>query len=153
VRDRNGSSAPNYSNTGAGKNAYQRITIIGTDNENGVDNFANWSESDDVALIPPGGTDPWWNDPNGGSPRNFTLEYNINSSYFGWLSDGLLDGGFGFGIDPDCHYFNSGIEFTIVTGPSSTPPVPVPAAASLAAIGLAGLAMVIWGKRFLARPA
>jgi hypothetical protein len=144
--------SPDYQWDGPG-HAYKRITIIKSDNQNDGDNFKNWS-GNHVALIPPDPLDnknPWWDDPVGGSSRNFNLVYNIDSSYFDWFSN--PDGGFGFGIDPDCHYFNSGITFTIVTEPSSTSPVPVPAAASLAAIGLAGLAMVIWGKRFLARSA
>ena len=33
------------------------------------------------------------------------------ASYFSWLSDG----NFGFGIDPDCHYYNDGITFNITT--------------------------------------
>jgi hypothetical protein len=52
-----------------------------------------------------------WSDPEGGRPRNFSLPYDIDSSYFTWLSDG----NFGFGIDPDCHYFNDKVEVKITT--------------------------------------
>jgi hypothetical protein len=73
-----------------------------------------------------------WNDPNGGSPSTFDLIYTIPSSYFSWLSDG----NFGFGIDPDCHYYNSGITFEITT----TTEAPEPATLLLLGSGLLGLA-------------
>jgi hypothetical protein len=72
-----------------------------------------------------------WNDPIGGYPRNFALVYDIDSSYFSWLSDG----NFGFGIDPDCHYYNEGIQFKITTTHA-----PEPSTMLLLGSGLLGLA-------------
>ena len=147
VPDPNGSLSPNFQAAGTpgSKYAYERITIVGADNQVGGDDFARWSASDYVALIPPdplGNTNPWWDDPYGGSPRNFSLSYDIPTDDLYMLADGS----FGFGIDPDCHYFNSGIVLTIGTRPAS-PAVPAPAAGGLAAIGLALLAWRLLAKQ------
>lgn len=144
VPDPNRRLSPNYQQVGVPgtDRSYERITITGTDNQGGGDYFAtNW-QGEEVTLLMPDGT-PYWSDPLGGSARNFNLAYDL-SSYL----DMLADGSFGIGIDPDCHYFNSGIVLTIETGPVTTAAVPAPAAGALAAIGLALLA---W--RLLARQA
>lgn len=118
VKDPNGrSELPNWVNKGG----YSTITITGTDNEGGGDKFAH------KGLFLGN-----WNDPGGGSPSNFDLVYTIPSSYFSWLSDG----NFGFGIDPDCHYYNDGITFNITT----THEAPEPATLLLLGSGLLGLA-------------
>jgi len=114
VQDTNWLFPPNWVNKGE----YSTITITGIDNEGGGDKFA--------------GKGPLlgdWNDPGGGS---HLLMYNIDSSYFSWLSDG----NFGFGIDPDCHYYNDGITFNITT----THEAPEPATLLLLGSGLLGLA-------------
>lgn len=51
---------------------------------------------------------------------------------------------FGLGFDPDCHYFNDGITFTLQTAP-----VPEPGTMALFGIGILGL--VVYGKRRLAK--
>ena len=76
-------------------------------------------------------------DPSGiGSiPKN--LVYNFSSSEITTLTSDAADGHFGFGIDPDCEYPNSGVTFTITTDPTS---VPEPASMFLLGSGLLGLA-------------
>jgi len=74
-----------------------------------------------------------WDDPNGGSPSGYNLSYPIDSANYDYLGDG----NFGFGIDPDCHYYNNGITFTIET---TTAQAPEPATMFLLGSGLLGLA-------------
>lgn len=105
---------------------YQTVTIQQTDNQGGGDNFAGQGVLLGV-----------WSDPYGGSPRNFDLVYDIPLAYFSWLSDG----NFGFGIDPDCHYYNDGIELKIVTS-SSNQVIPEPFSVALASLGLGVIAGV-----------
>ena len=93
------------------------------DNQGGGDNFSGQG-----LLL---GT---WNDPISGSSYSIDLFYDIPSSHFSWLSDG----NFGFGIDPDCHYYNSGITFTIETT-RDTGKTPEPSTILLLGSGLIGL--------------
>jgi hypothetical protein len=85
-----------------------------------------------------------WTDPNGGAPTGFDLVYNFTAADLttlkAYLSDshGIGYADFGFGLDPDCHYFNDGVSFEIKTqrvpeGGSS---------AILMGLGLLGLAPV-----------
>jgi hypothetical protein len=111
------------------------------DNQGGGDNFAGQG-----VLV---GN---WSDPSGGYPHGFNLVYDfgkmglldeLNAYVATTPGSGRLN--FGFGIDPDCHYYNSGIEFVITT---ATNVIPAPGAVLLGGIGVC---LVGWmrGRRAL----
>ncbi len=86
-----------------------------------------------------------WSDPNGGSSGATDLIYVFSTLPGSTAGTTLLDdlkvyaetyeagmANFGFGIDPDCHYYNEGISCTITT----TPVIPAPGAILLGSIGV-----------------
>jgi len=122
VVDTNGASLPNY----VSKIGYQTITKTYTDNQGG----GNYFNGQGLLLAD-------WNDPVGGYARNFNLVIDIPSSQFALMSDG----NFGFGIDPDCHYYNCGVELSIYTDLISTP------APGAILLGSMGVMLVGWLRR------
>lgn len=93
-----------------------------------------------------------WSDPNGGNNgANATnLVYNFTATNLLTLSSYLADPtalnrvAFGFAFDPDCHYYNNGVEFEITTTASSVPD----AGSSVVLLGtvLLGLAGWMWRR-------
>jgi len=95
---------------------------VGWDNQSGGNNFAGQG----VELF------HWEDLPNTAQD----LTYNFSPSDISFLSSYINnDGNFGFGIDPDCHFYNDGVKFTIETSP-----VPEPTTMILLGAGIVGLA-------------
>jgi hypothetical protein len=130
---------------GPGTKTYTTALFQGTDNQGGSDNFIGMGTQ----------ITPTWSDPVGGLPSN-NLIYDfahlggsVNSigdivpgsvNILSTLEDYLRNGNnFAFGIDPDCHYYNEKVTFTITT---DTTLVPEPATMLLLGLGLIGLAGV-----------
>lgn len=67
------------------------------------------------------------------------LSYDFTEDALAMLSDYVSDGIFGFGFDPDCHFYNKGITLTIETA-IQTAAVPEPTTLLLVGVGLLGLA-------------
>jgi hypothetical protein len=104
------------------------------DNQGGGDNFAGKG-----ALVGD------WSDPAGGEPQNFNLVLDFGSlglldalNNFAETTPGKGKANFGFGIDPDCHYYNDGVTFTITTE-TQTPIINVPEPATIAILAIGGL--------------
>ena len=96
-----------------------------TDNEGGGDFFESPTfKSLNIASVKIG----QWSDPNGGDPTKAqNVSFTFNTAQLTALQGYINSVGpsgwarFGLGFDPDCHYFNSGVTFTITTQGTSVP--------------------------------
>jgi hypothetical protein len=85
----------------------------------------------------------------GTSPVDYTYNFTASeilklAEYIGATSAHTV----ALGFDPNCHYWNDGITFTITTsGGTSTPPIPEPGTMLLFATGAAGIARMLRRRR------
>ncbi|MCE5229893.1 PEP-CTERM sorting domain-containing protein [bacterium] len=116
----------------------------GTDYEGGGDRFAGqgsllFTYTDDNDYTQWQRINGWWRQVSYNPAED--LIYDFSMQDLSTLRMFLANGGFGFGFDPDCHYNNCGISFTIYTeNTPTTPVVPEPATGALMLIGLGGMA-------------
>jgi hypothetical protein len=108
-----------------------------TDWEGGGD---NWASSGPLVAN--------YHDAHAGTPE--TLTYSLKD--LGLLDDFetyVADGRVGFGFDPDCHYYNTGISLKIYTTSEKTPPgsVPEPGSMALLLTGAAPVAGMVIRRR------
>lgn len=107
----------------------------GTDNETGGDKFA--------------GQGKWittWSDPYGDPSHKANLTYDLGAlGLLPNLQTYAADGSFGFGFDPDCHYYNDSVQVCITT--RDTPTVPEPGMLSMLGLGLSGIALYLRKKK------
>jgi hypothetical protein len=93
-----------------------------------------------------------WTDPKGGdtSDKTFDFIYNFTTGNINSLTSFILDSTatgmamFGLGFDPDCHYYNDGIQLDIVTAPKQVPD----GALSVSLLGLGLLSLAAFRRFF-----
>lgn len=100
------------------------------DNEGGGDNFAG------QGILLTTYTDNWGIP---GPAENFV--YSFTAPQIATLTTYLANSRFGFGFDPDCHYFNDGVSLVIKTAP-----VPEPSSTLIGAMAC-GLGFVVPRRR------
>jgi len=82
-----------------------------------------------------------WSDPFGGDSTNFNLVFDLGAlglldelNAYAATEPGAGRATFGFGIDPDCHYYLDNMDFDVTTSRVTT--VPAPGALLLGGIGV-----------------
>jgi len=78
---------------------------------------------------------PYWEDTNGRGTTE-DLVFTFDGGLLATLNQYVANNGYiAFGFDPDCHYWNDGVKFTVNTAITPAPIVPAPGALLLAGLG------------------
>jgi hypothetical protein len=94
------------------------------DGSGGGDYFANQG----ILLIDWSDLEEW--------NRTKDLVITFNEAQLATLNAYAADGRIAFGLDPDCHYYNQGVSFSISNYVPTTAAVPAPGAITLGTVGL-----------------
>ncbi|MEJ5237729.1 hypothetical protein [Limisphaera sp. VF-2] len=110
-----------------------------SDTDNGIDNIAplNWTAKTHIAT---------YTDYDGGPGGDVvTLTYSFaRLGLLDELTAYIANGNnFGLGFDPDCHYWNKGVQFTIHTAPQRVPD----GGSTLALLAFGVGTATLWGRR------
>lgn len=81
-----------------------------------------------------------------------TWEYTFSGAELTKLNQYLADGTIAFGFDPDCHYFNDGITFSMTFNAPVAGPSPIPEVSALLPLGGVMLLGVLTHGRVRRRP-
>jgi len=101
-------------------------------------NYATWPTVKNQIMypqIPTYPADGFWRDTNGANTiSNIDFVFDVQDVVD--LAAWSADGNWALGIDPDCHYWNSGITLTINTRATPQNPIPEPMSLVLGAVGM-----------------
>lgn len=108
------------------------VTTISNENSNDSLANGNWFAPASRSNRYQGSTAlTTWTDPIGGHSTNFNFVYDFSSTQLSLLGSYLTDptysysngtgNMFGLGFDPECHYYNQGVQLEIGTGPAHVP--------------------------------
>lgn len=97
------------------------------------DYFEKYYPADEHSLL-----QHWHNLPGGAQNAIPVLTYDFSQADIAMLLAFSDDGNFGIGFDPDCHFYNTGVELVINTKPYD--PIPEPGTVFLLSFGLITLA-------------
>lgn len=116
-----------------------------TDAAGGMDIFTTWQPTINKTKI------ATYTDHDGGTHGDVVdLTYIFSPALLTALTTYINNGNnFALGFDPDCHYWNTGVQFQITTGAPPSPPHVVPdGGATAALLGLACGLMAFGRRRF-----
>lgn len=139
------SSPSNYeANYNAGSTADGKVVSY-SDTAGGFDVFQTWQPTIAKTKI------ATYTDTNGGTNGDYVnLSYTFSPALLTALNTYITNGNnFALGFDPDCHYWNTGIQFQLTTGAPPQNNHYVPEGGVTAALLGLGCGAMVFGRRFV----